>query len=103
MIQAEFYRKNGSLCGFDIGGHSGYAEAGSDIVCAAVSSAVQLTVNLLDAFGCKPVVSAGENTVRCIVGRTEYAELRLLNQLKAHMQSVSEEFPETIRITISEV
>ncbi|MDE6775099.1 MAG: ribosomal-processing cysteine protease Prp [Ruminococcus sp.] len=103
MIRAEFHKKNGSLCGFDISGHSGYAESGSDIVCAAVSSAVQLTVNLLDAFGCEPEVSAEENIIRCIVRTAEYAQFQLLNQLKAHIQSVSEEFPETIRITISEV
>ena len=103
MIQAEFLKKNNSLCGFDISGHSGYAESGSDIVCSAVSSAVQFTVNLLNDFGCEPEVSAEENTVRCIVRKSEYAQFKILNQLKKHIQSVSEEFPRTIRITISEV
>ena len=48
MTRAVFYRRNGRLIGFDIKGHSGYAESGSDIVCAAVSTLtemVECTVN----------------------------------------------------------
>ncbi len=45
MICAEFFRKNGSPVGFRISGHSGASEAGTDIVCAAVSSAAYLTAN----------------------------------------------------------
>ena len=32
-------------------GHSGYSEADSDIVCAAVSSACELTVDIFEQFG----------------------------------------------------
>ncbi len=42
MTRAVFYRRNGRLIGFDIKGHSGYAESGSDIVCAAVSTLTEL-------------------------------------------------------------
>jgi len=35
---------NGDYSGFKITGHSGYSEAGSDIVCAAISSAAQLCI-----------------------------------------------------------
>jgi len=41
MINVKFYKKNETIVGFDCFGHSGYAEIGSDIVCAAVSSLVQ--------------------------------------------------------------
>ena len=38
---------------FEVKGHSGYAEAGSDIVCAAVTSAVRLVeCSLNDVLGC---------------------------------------------------
>ncbi|MBO4501688.1 MAG: ribosomal-processing cysteine protease Prp [Clostridia bacterium] len=47
MITASFRTKNGSFCGFTVKGHSGYSEQGSDIICAAVSSMVNLTVRLL--------------------------------------------------------
>lgn len=40
MIKVEFYDQDGRITGFSVSGHSGYAEAGADVVCAAVSSAV---------------------------------------------------------------
>ena len=48
MTTVTFRMAEGRITGFDAVGHSGYAEAGADIVCAAVTSAVRLveaTVN----------------------------------------------------------
>ena len=41
MTRVEFYDQDGRISGFCCAGHSGYAEAGADIVCAAVSTAVK--------------------------------------------------------------
>ena len=41
MTKVEIFNQGGRINGFAVSGHSGYAEEGSDIVCAAVSSAVQ--------------------------------------------------------------
>jgi uncharacterized protein YsxB (DUF464 family) len=62
MIKATFYKTNYNtqnnanekelFIGFNIKGHSGYAEAGSDIVCASVSSMVMLFLNMAEGvFG----------------------------------------------------
>ena len=40
-----FGRKDGALTGYRAVGHTGYAEAGQDIVCAAVSALTQSTLN----------------------------------------------------------
>ena len=50
MITIKVRKKNGSYVEFISKGHAGYAEAGQDIVCAAVSALVINTVNSLDAF-----------------------------------------------------
>ena len=53
------------ITGFSISGHSGYAEAGSDIVCAAISAAVAMaeaTIN--DVCGAKAKVRVGEDEAR---------------------------------------
>ena len=47
MIRAEFRKDGDRLSGFTISGHSGFADAGKDIVCAAVSSASQLVCNTI--------------------------------------------------------
>lgn len=103
MIRAEFYEKKGLLTGFKFSGHSGYAEAGSDVACAAVSSAVQLTANILEEFGHSPRITVGDNVIECVCEGGGEAPSRLLNVLRQHFEAILEEFPDTINITISEV
>ncbi len=50
MISAVLYREEGRYTGFRAEGHSGYAEAGSDIVCAAVSVLGCTCVNSLESL-----------------------------------------------------
>ena len=53
------------ITGFSVSGHSGYAEAGSDIVCAAVSAVVTMaeaTIN--DVCGGKAKVRVKEEDAR---------------------------------------
>ena len=47
MIQAVVTVKDGLVTGFRVSGHSDFSEQGSDIVCAAVSSAAYMTANTL--------------------------------------------------------
>ena len=42
MTRVTFRMEGDRITGFDSKGHSGYAEAGSVIVCAAVTSAIRL-------------------------------------------------------------
>jgi uncharacterized protein YsxB (DUF464 family) len=53
MIKALFCKSANGFTGFEITGHSGYSEEGSDIVCACVSSLTELTLRTLDAFRIK--------------------------------------------------
>ncbi|MDE5582298.1 MAG: ribosomal-processing cysteine protease Prp [Ruminococcus sp.] len=103
MICAEFYKSGGLFGGFEISGHSGYAESGEDIVCASVSSAVQLIVNILDESGCNPSANAVDNTVSCSVRSSEKNADVFIRVFRNHLESILEEFPDTIKITISEV
>ncbi|MCI8475325.1 MAG: ribosomal-processing cysteine protease Prp [Oscillospiraceae bacterium] len=43
MIQATFHMEGSNIVSFQVEGHSGLAEAGTDVLCAAVTSAVRLT------------------------------------------------------------
>ena len=42
MTTVKFALNGNEIAGFSVSGHSGYAEEGSDIVCAAVSASVQM-------------------------------------------------------------
>ena len=50
MITVTVSKKSNSYISFVSEGHAGYAEAGQDIVCAAVSALIINTVNSLEKF-----------------------------------------------------
>ena len=57
MTRCEFFTENDRITGFSVSGHSGYAEAGSDIVCAAVSAVVTMAeATITDVCGAKAKV-----------------------------------------------
>ncbi len=61
MTVIEVAREGALPVGVKAYGHSGYAEAGSDIVCAAVSALMQtLYIGLADVLGIKPFAVADE-------------------------------------------
>ncbi len=47
MITVKFFTERSELKGFEVKGHSGLAERGNDILCAAISSACYMTANTL--------------------------------------------------------
>lgn len=50
MITITIYQNHEDVTGFRCIGHSGYAESGSDIICAGVSALVINTINSIDAL-----------------------------------------------------
>ena len=65
MTRCEFFTENERITGFSVSGHSGYSEAGSDIVCAAISTAVTMaeaTIN--EVCGAKAKVRVKEEDAR---------------------------------------
>jgi uncharacterized protein YsxB (DUF464 family) len=47
MTAVTFFRDGKQITGYEASGHTDYSEAGSDIVCAAVSSALYMAANTL--------------------------------------------------------
>jgi len=65
MTRCEFFTEGERITGFSVSGHSGYAEAGSDIVCAAISAVVTMaeaTIN--EVCGAKAKVRVKEEDAR---------------------------------------
>ena len=65
MTRCEFFTEDDRITGFSISGHSGYAESGQDIVCAAISAVVTMaeaTIN--DVCGAKAKVRVKEEDAR---------------------------------------
>lgn len=105
MIKAVFYRSNGSLCGFDVSGHAGYAEKGNDIVCAAVSSAVMMTVNAItDILNVECDLKVLDDEIKLMFDdECFYCACSFLEALKLHLNMLSEDYSEFIQLDFLEV
>ncbi|MBE6943315.1 MAG: ribosomal-processing cysteine protease Prp [Ruminococcaceae bacterium] len=65
MTKCEFFMDEDRITGFSVSGHSGYAESGQDIVCAAISAVVTMaeaTIN--DICGAKAKVRVKDADAR---------------------------------------
>lgn len=102
MTRSKFLLRDGLLYGFVLDGHSGYAAAGADIVCAAVSSAAYLTVNTITAMSAddlRATVSDGYMVLR--LGRAQAVRCQaVLAGFYQHMRQLQRQFPDEIRVTL---
>ena len=65
MTRCEFFTEDDRITGFSVSGHSGYAESGKDIICAAVSAVVTMaeaTIN--EVCGAKAKVRVKDEDAR---------------------------------------
>ena len=68
MTKIVFYRSNGVFYGFEECGHSGYADAGDDVLCAALSAMTMLIVNTIEvAYASNVDYSIDEGATRIVV------------------------------------
>ena len=106
-----FYkRSDGALIGYSSSGHTGYAEAGSDIVCAAISALTQSTLNGLKNILKAPVMfDVDEDGAFIEVRLTPEAEEATIRQaqlllltLQEGLQAIQREYPRNLRIIFKE-
>ena len=104
MTRCEFFMEDDRITGFSVSGHSGYSEAGSDIVCAAISAVVTMaeaTIN--DVCGAKAKVRVKDEDARvtlllptsCDEEETVQA---VLSGMLVTLLSLKEEYPDYIEV-----
>ena len=63
MTTVIFYKTDGVYYGFEEKGHTGYGEAGDDVLCAALSSMTMLLINAIEvSFACDVNYTIDEKT-----------------------------------------
>ena len=106
MTTITFHSRGELLTGFTVSGHSGYGEAGADIVCAAVTSAVRLVECAVNdvlglAVSVKVQQEGTEITLKLPGGLGEQNEetcQTLLASLMVYLSQLQEEYPENILV-----
>ena len=104
MIRAEFFSQAGRPVGFRLTGHAGFSGAGTDIVCAAVSSAAYLTANTItDVAGSAADVTAEDGVMFLRLFSPDAVAGAILRGFRLHMEGLQEQYPQNIEITDMEV
>jgi uncharacterized protein YsxB (DUF464 family) len=104
MTKCEFFTQDDRITGFSVSGHSGYAEAGQDIVCAAISAVVTMaeaTIN--DVCGAKAKVRVKEEDARITLTLPsscdeEEAVQAVLSGMMLTLISLREDYPDYIEV-----
>ena len=110
MTTVSFHTEEGGrIVSFEVKGHSGYAEAGSDIVCAAVSILTTTCVNAMESVaGVVPQLSGGKDGElgAMLPSGLPADKLHdcqvLLRALGQGLTDLSEGYPRYVRLSIQE-
>ena len=104
MTRCEFFTEDDRITGFSVSGHSGYAEQGADIVCAAISAVVTMaeaTIN--DVCGAKAKVRVKDDQARVTLTLPascdeEDAVQAVLSGMMLTLLSLREDYPDYIEV-----
>lgn len=109
MIKALFHKKSSGFTGFEIDGHSGLAESGQDILCAAVSSMSELVINTArDIFGADLAVEVKSETAHL---KVKIEDVKLIHERSVdglfegffkELQFISQDYPRNLRVEITQ-
>ena len=107
MTRIDLFRHDGVYCGMRCSGHSGFSEAGSDIVCAAVSTLVINCINSVetfteDAFAVESDEAAAWISFR-FTGEVSGAGRLLLDSTVLGLENVAADYEDCILIEVQEV
>ncbi|MBE6972782.1 MAG: ribosomal-processing cysteine protease Prp [Ruminococcaceae bacterium] len=106
MTTVAFHLEGSRIVGFEVKGHSGYADEGNDIVCAAVTSAVRLCECAInDVLGLEASVKVRQKDASISLklpgslGQTNESTCQaLLTALMVYFAELHEEYPENISV-----
>ena len=111
MTEILFYRHNGSFWGFTENGHTGYASAGEDILCSALSAMTMLVVNACEiAYASEVEYEVDEGATRIEVSCKEvlrggdekkrYAVCGLFEAYFYQLNDLTEEYYDNLSVNV---
>ena len=104
MVRVMLFSRGGLLCGFRMRGHAG-GQAGSDIVCAAISSAALMAANTVtDVCGCHAVTRMRDGYLLLAVGSRDLeAANDVLEGLQQHLLELQQQYPKRLQLDLMEI
>ncbi len=100
MTKVTFRLREGKISGFSLEGHSNYASSGSDIVCAALSSAAYLVINTItDVMNIPAYADAKDGHIIISIEKGYEDKCRdILKGFELHINSLRKQYPKNIKV-----
>ena len=104
MTQVSFGKQSGFLTAFTLSGHSMAAEYGSDIVCAAISSAVYMAANTItEILGVQADISVEDGYFRLSISEADAERCApMMEGLRLHLSELARQYPDHITMNPEE-
>ena len=105
MTQSNFFTQNDTIIGFELKGHSGKGNSGKDIVCAAISSAADMTVNTIEeVYRLPDSVDNSDGYLKILLTLDDAKRCReLLEGFRLHLTELQKQYPKFLHVNITEV
>ena len=83
-----------------ISGHANYDEYGLDIVCSSISTAIIMTLNLIELFELSNniVYDLKEGYFQLLIKLKDDNLEKILNNLKFTVENISKQYPKNVKI-----
>ena len=100
MTRSKFFLRQGILVGFELTGHTEAGRMGSDIVCAAVSSAAQMTANTItEIYEIPAEINQYDGYLRLKLSISQAKRCQeLLIGFRLHLKELEKEYPHNIKV-----
>ena len=109
MVRVMIFRSKDAVIGYEIKGHSGFAEAGQDIVCAAVSVLAQTGANALEKLaGIEPRIQMEDGYLQVMLPENLQESERervkmILDTVLLGLEDVVDAYPRYVKLRYREV
>ena len=100
MVKVTLFKDEGLVRGFKMNGHAGSGKAGSDIVCAAASSAAYLVANTVtEVIGINAKPEVGEALMMMMLTKEQAEKAQdILKGFELHMRELEKEHSNNIKV-----
>lgn len=104
MTQVSFMEADGKITAFTLSGHSMATEYGSDIVCAAVSSAVYMAANTItEILSVRADITVRDGYFYLAVASSDAEKCAPIMQgLRLHLSELARQYPDHITMNMEE-
>ena len=100
MTTAKFLFSDETIISFELSGHSGAGESGTDIVCSAVSSAVYMAANtIIEILNLNPETVVRDGYMKIQMNSDDARKSKVITDgLYLHLSELQNQYPNNLKL-----